>query len=98
MEVYLLDVGQGTCQILLLGNRRAIVVDCGVKSDRLPVQFLKRYGVEHVSRLIVSRSHGDQSAGRLTSSASTRIESSVSVLFRMTNSWKVGSGRESASS
>ncbi|MCY2991334.1 MAG: MBL fold metallo-hydrolase [Planctomycetota bacterium] len=63
MEVYLLDVGQGTCQILLPGDRRAIVVDCGVQTDRLAVQFLKRYGVEYISCLIVSHSHGDHIGG-----------------------------------
>jgi len=63
MEVYFLDVGQGTCQIVLLGERTAIVVDCGVQSDRLAAQFLKRYGVEHISRLIVSHSHGDHVGG-----------------------------------
>jgi hypothetical protein len=28
-ECYLLDVGQGTSNVILLGDRRAIVIDCG---------------------------------------------------------------------
>ena len=63
MEVYFLDVGQATCQILLLGGRRAIVVDCGTRNDRLALQFLKRFGVEYITRLILSHSHNDHIGG-----------------------------------
>ena len=42
MEVYFLDVGQGTCQIILLGARRAIVIDCGTSKDRTVLHFLQR--------------------------------------------------------
>ena len=66
MEVYFLDVGQGTCQIILLGNRRAIVVDCGVKVDELALRFLKRYGVETLEALIVSHSHEDHVGGAIS--------------------------------
>ena len=63
MEVYFLDVGQGTCQVILLGERTAIVVDCGSKSDRTALHFLKRFGVEYIARLIVSHSHDDHIGG-----------------------------------
>lgn len=66
MEVFFLDVAQGTCQVILLGNRRAIVLDCGVPNDRLVVQFLRRMGVEYIDRLIVSHSHDDHIGGAVS--------------------------------
>ena len=66
MEVYFLDVGQGTCQIILLGKRRAIVVDCGLKNDELALRFLKRYGVETVEALVISHSHDDHIGGAIS--------------------------------
>jgi beta-lactamase superfamily II metal-dependent hydrolase len=66
MEVFFLDVAQGTCQIILLGDRRAIVLDCGVPNDRLALQFLRRLGVEYLDRLIVSHSHDDHIGGAVS--------------------------------
>ncbi len=66
MEVFFLDVAQGTCQIILLGERRAIVIDCGIPNDRIVVQFLRRMGVEHIERLIVSHSHDDHIGGAVS--------------------------------
>lgn len=61
MEVYFLDVGQGTCQVILLGARRAIVIDCGTSKDRTVLHFLQRTGIDHIACLIVSHSHDDHS-------------------------------------
>ncbi len=44
MEVYFVDVGLGSCHVILLGGRRALVVDCGVRSDHIALQFLLRRG------------------------------------------------------
>ena len=66
MEVFFLDVAQGTCQIILLGSRRAIVLDCGVRSDRIPLQFLRRLGIEFLDCLIVSHSHDDHIGGAVS--------------------------------
>lgn len=63
MEVFCLDVAQGTCQIILLGDRRAIVIDCGSRSDRQALQFLARMGIDSIERLIVSHSHDDHIGG-----------------------------------
>ena len=63
MEVFFLDVAQSTCQVILLGERRAIVVDCGLRNDRIVLQFLRRSGVEYLERLIVSHSHEDHIGG-----------------------------------
>ncbi len=66
MEVYFLDVGMGTCQIILLGNRKAIVIDCGVKSDYIALHFLQKYGIDRVVRLITSHSDNDHTGGAIT--------------------------------
>ena len=35
MEVYFLDVGQGTSNVILVGARRAIVIDTGRRASDL---------------------------------------------------------------
>lgn len=66
MEIFFLDVGQGTCQVIMLGQRRAIVIDCGLRNDKLVLQFLQRSGIEFLERLIVSHSHGDHIGGAVS--------------------------------
>lgn len=66
MEIFFLDVAQGTCQVILLGDRRAIVIDCGAPTDRFLVQFLSRMGIEYLDCLIVSHSHDDHVGGAVT--------------------------------
>lgn len=66
MEVVFLDVSQSTCQVILLGGRRAIVIDCGTKNDSLLLQFLKRAGVENIEALIISHSHSDHIGGAVS--------------------------------
>lgn len=63
MEVFFLDVAQGTCQVLLLGNRSAIVLDSGARNGRVPLQFLKRMGIDHLAALITTHSHDDHMGG-----------------------------------
>lgn len=66
MEVYFLDVGQGTSQVILLGDRRAIVLDCGAENDSITQQFLQLSGVDFIECLIVSHSHADHAGGALS--------------------------------
>jgi competence protein ComEC len=66
MEVYFVDVGLGSCHVILLGGRRALVIDCGVRSDHIALQFLQRNGVEQVDRLITSHSDGDHTGGAIS--------------------------------
>ncbi len=66
MEVFFLDVAQGTSQIVLLGERRAIVIDCGTPKDRIVLQFLRRMGVEHIECLIVSHNDVDHIGGAVS--------------------------------
>ncbi|MBM4094905.1 MAG: MBL fold metallo-hydrolase [Planctomycetes bacterium] len=60
-ECHFLDVGQGTSNVILLGDRRGIVIDCGV-SGRVPLQLLRRY-VDQVVALIVSHNDRDHHGG-----------------------------------
>lgn len=63
MEVNFVDVGLGSCQVILLGERRAIVIDCGLKSDHIALQFLRRNGITDLVRLITSHSDNDHTGG-----------------------------------
>lgn len=66
MEVYFVDVGLGRCHVILLGGRRALVIDCGVRSDHIALQFLLRSGVQAIARLITSHSDGDHTGGAIS--------------------------------
>jgi competence protein ComEC len=63
VEAFFLDVAQGTAQVILLGNRNAIVIDCGILDDLTVLHFLQRQGVNHIERLIISHSHSDHIGG-----------------------------------
>lgn len=60
-ECYFLDVAQGTSNVILLGERRAIVIDCG-PSARVPLLLLRRY-VDQIVALIVSHNDRDHHGG-----------------------------------
>ena len=66
MEVFFVDVGLGSCQVILLGDRRAIVLDCGVRSDHIALQFLLKNGVETIERLVTSHSDNDHTGGAIS--------------------------------
>jgi competence protein ComEC len=59
---YFLDVGQGTSNVILLGNRRAIVIDTGPRAD-VVLQVLRDYGVQEIEALIVSHNDYDHDGG-----------------------------------
>lgn len=56
MRVYFLDVGQGTCNVIPVGKRRAVVVDAG-REYRPLKRLLHQLKITTVSVLVVS--HGD---------------------------------------
>jgi beta-lactamase superfamily II metal-dependent hydrolase len=76
MEVYFLDVGQGTSQLILLGGQSAIVVDSGPATDSVVIAALHRYQVERIVRLVVTHSHRDHvaSATRILNAFAGRID------------------------
>ncbi len=57
-ECWFLDVGQGTSNVILLGENRAIVIDCGPKSSRATLEFLDRY-VDTIEALVISHNDSD---------------------------------------
>ncbi len=63
MEVCFVDVGQGTSNAILLGNRRAIVIDCGGAQAETVLALLRRFQIDTLTRLIISHSHDDHSRG-----------------------------------
>jgi len=70
MKVFFLDVAQGTCQILLTGNQRAIVIDTGSSADTA-LRLLKLLRIQTIELLILSHSHNDHLGGTTKSSKRT---------------------------
>jgi competence protein ComEC len=64
MEVYFVDIGKGTSSLILLGQSRAIVIDCG-KSSGVLLQLLSRYQIQEIVCLVVSHNHDDHVGGAL---------------------------------
>lgn len=62
MEVYFVDVGQGTSNVILLGKRRAIVIDTGKRSADLS-RLLNHLQVAELTVLALSHLDDDHSGG-----------------------------------
>jgi beta-lactamase superfamily II metal-dependent hydrolase len=59
---YFLDVGQGTSQVICLGNHRAIIIDTGKnrKSDESPLLLqLDKLKIQRISALVLSHNDAD---------------------------------------
>lgn len=61
-ECWFLDVGQGLSNVILLGEGRAIVIDCGPRGTSVPLQLLKRH-VHTIEALILSHNDADHVGG-----------------------------------
>ena len=61
-ECCFVDVGQGTCNVVLLGDNRAIVIDCGPRGFT-PIRLLEHYGVTTIAALVVSHNDQDHCGG-----------------------------------
>jgi hypothetical protein len=63
MEVFFVDVGQGSCQIITLGKQRAIVIDAGGTGD-VPLTLLKEFlRIDVIELLAISHNDIDHSGG-----------------------------------
>lgn len=62
MRVYVLDVGQGSCAVIALGGRRAIVVDAGREYGVLK-RLLHRLSVVTVPLLVITHNNQDHWGG-----------------------------------
>jgi competence protein ComEC len=62
MRVYFLDVGQGTCNVIPIGKRRAIVIDTGREFSTLK-RLLHRLSIHTVSFLVISHCDQDHCGG-----------------------------------
>ncbi|HZZ78219.1 MAG TPA: MBL fold metallo-hydrolase, partial [Gemmataceae bacterium] len=63
MELCFADVGQGSSTIVLLGARRALVVDAGGKQALTVIRLLQHFQIESIERLIITHNHEDHSRG-----------------------------------
>lgn len=62
MDVLFVDVGFGTCNIILTGSGEAIVIDAGMRSKE-PLAVLNHFSVKRIRHLIVSHWHDDHVGG-----------------------------------
>lgn len=76
MEVCFVDVGQGSSNLILLGRKRAIVIDAGGGQSGTVIRLLQHFQIESLARLIVTHNHDDHSRGaaNLLNAYSRRIE------------------------
>lgn len=63
LEVCFVDVAQGSANVILLGDRRAVVIDCGAAQAPTLFAVLRHFGIDTIARLIVTHSHDDHSRG-----------------------------------
>lgn len=63
-ECCFVDVSQGSANVILLGNRRAVVIDCGpCPAGRVLVRILEYFGVENIAALVVTHNDIDHCGG-----------------------------------
>jgi hypothetical protein len=65
MEVFFLDVGQGTSNVVLIGGRHAIVIDTGQRASDLRL-FLNHFSVDFIECLVLSHLDADHSGGAVS--------------------------------
>ena len=62
-ECYFLDVGQGTSQVINLGDDSAIIIDCGPSYQVLGDLLRRRLGIRRIAALVLSHNHRDHAGG-----------------------------------
>lgn len=62
-ECYFVDVGQGACQVINLGDDSAIIIDCGPSYQVLGDLLRRRLGIKRIAALVLSHNHRDHAGG-----------------------------------
>ena len=64
LHVYMIDVGQGDCMLLVSPNGKTMLVDAGESTALYSVRtFLKQMGIKHLDAVIVTHPHNDHIGG-----------------------------------
>lgn len=69
--VHYIDVGQGEASLIITPNKKAILIDTGVKNDYssydvgkyVIVPYLRHYGIHKIELLVLSHGHSDHAGG-----------------------------------
>lgn len=87
--IYVVDVGQGSCNIIVFGDpnglgNRAIVIDCGPSTPKTALEILIDNHVEWIDVLVVSHNDKDHFGGvaRIVSAYAERISRTLYVSDR----------------
>jgi beta-lactamase superfamily II metal-dependent hydrolase len=62
-QCHILDVGQGNCNIILLGDSRAIVIDCPKQGAMVALRLLERHSIAAIDVLAVTHNDSDHDRG-----------------------------------
>ena len=70
-SVHFIDVGQGDACLVITPNKKAILLDTGVKSDysdydagkQIIVPYLRHYGIKKINLMVLSHGHNDHAGG-----------------------------------
>jgi beta-lactamase superfamily II metal-dependent hydrolase len=71
--VFFLDVGQGTCNVISIGNRQAIVIDTGREYSTLK-RLLHKLSIDTIAILVISHCDQDHWGGAPDLLADTTIK------------------------
>ena len=64
LHVYMIDVGQGDCMLLVSPNGKTMLVDAGESTALYSVRtFLKHMGIKHLDAVVATHPHSDHIGG-----------------------------------
>ena len=64
LHVYMIDVGQGDCMLLVSPNGKTMLVDAGESTALYSVgTFLKQMGIKHLDAVVATHPHSDHIGG-----------------------------------
>ena len=64
LHIYMIDVGQGDCMLLISPNGKTMLVDAGESTALYSVRtFLKQMGIKHLDAVVATHPHSDHIGG-----------------------------------